>query len=596
MEISPSRIALRTSLLYAAAGVAWILTSDGAMLAVSRDPAVLARLSVFKGWAFVGATALLLYATLRTQLARWAAEVARREAAEAEGRAAAERLRKLSQAVEHSSAGILITDRRGLIEYANARFTQMSGYTPEEVIGRSPGVLKSGETSRDEYARLWATISRGEAWHGDFHNRRKDGTLYWERTTIVPIVDAAGAVTHFLNIKDDVTEARSLEAQFRQAQKMEVLGALAGGVAHDFNNLLTVILNNASLLAMPEADAAEAPELVREIYDAAERAAGLTRQLLLFARKQAPRPVDLDVREAVQGLAKMLRRVVGAQIAVETSCADEPLVARADAGMLDQAVMNLSVNARDAMPDGGRLTLRATSVSLDEAEARAIRDATPGRFAVIEVSDTGAGIRPSVLPHIFEPFFTTKEAGRGTGLGLATVYGIARQHRGWVDVRSEPGAGTTFRLALPLGGSGRVERASERVGMVRGAGTLLVVEDEASVREGAARALRQCGYRVLEAGSAAEAERALAGSAAPVDLAIVDLLLPGGVTGPDLAAALRARAPAMRVLFTSGYDPEGGHARPVPAGEAFLQKPFTAGGLSIAVARALRGTSLPPAS
>ncbi len=534
MATSPSQIALRTSLLYATAGTVWILTSDGVMLVVSRDPSTLARLSVFKGWAFVITTALLLYATLRTQLARWAAEVARREAAEAEGRAAAERatqyiehapfgvlvadlegrevesnpaakalrdagdgdlarvilrgrdegadegrlealrergryegdvavtregatrwmhvravripgdrllafvaevtssktaaeqLRKLSQAVEHSSAGILITDRQGNIEYVNARFTQMSGYSLDEVLGKNPRVLKSGETSREEYARLWATIVRGEAWHGEFHNRRKDGTRYWERATIVPIVDDAGEVTHFLNIKDDVTESKSLEAQFRQAQKMEVLGTLAGGVAHDFNNLLTVILGNASLLTQPDADPAESHELVQQIQDAGERAAGLTRQLLLFSRKQALRPVDLDVCEAVMSLAKMLRRVVGAQITVETLCAADALVVRADASMLDQAIMNLSVNARDAMPEGGHLTLRATAVTLDEDAARSIRDATPGRFAVVEVSDTGTGISSSILPQIFEPFFTTKEAGRGTGLGLATVYGIAR--------------------------------------------------------------------------------------------------------------------------------------------------------------------------
>ncbi|MFO0651692.1 MAG: PAS domain S-box protein [Polyangiales bacterium] len=586
MTPSPSRLALRTSLVYAGFGLAWIFFSDELLLTVVRDPATARRLSVAKGSAFVITTSLLLYTMLRAQLGRWTEEASKRHRAEAEARSAASHLRMLSQAMEHSTASIVITDRDGGIEYVNSRFTQLTGYTLDDVRGKNPRILQSGETPREEYSKLWSTISRGETWHGEFHNRRKDGTLYWEKATVAPIVGEGDQITHYLAVKDDVTERKDLEAQLRQSQKMEVIGTLAGGIAHDFNNLLTVILSNASLLTTPDGTGEDSQSLAQEIFDAGESAAKLTRQLLLFSRKQAIHASRLDVNDALKTLTRMLRRVVGEHVQVLTECADGPLLILADGGMFDQALMNLSVNARDAMPEGGILTLRTRAVELSEAEAAAIPGATPGAFVVVEVSDTGTGIDASVLPHIFEPFFTTKEAGRGTGLGLATVYGIARQHRGWVVAQSEVGKGTTFRLGFPAIATSPLSARPEPGKMRAGKGTVLVVEDDAPLRLSMSRTLRQCGYSVLEAATGAEALRVAGSNDGAITLLVTDLLMPD-VDGVALAATMRGREPTLRVLFISGYDPAAGQVPPPGPNEPFLRKPFGASALSDAVRTAL---------
>lgn len=354
----------------------------------------------------------------------------------------------LSRAIEQSAEAVVITDTRGTIEYVNPAFEQITGYSVQEAIGQNPRVLKSGRHDPEFYKRLWNTIANGKDWRGRIINRHKDGHLIEEEVTLSPVRDADGRIAHYVAVKRDVTREVQLEEQLRQSQKMEAIGQLAGGVAHDFNNLLTSMIMQADLTRgipdLPE----EAQEALKEIQTAAGRAANLTRQLLLFSRRQAMEPVELDLNEIVRNLSKMLGRIIGETIQVELRLSPEPLRVRADAGMMDQILLNLCINARDAMPAGGRLVIE-TTVAESGCPPRQEGDEALPPCVLLRVSDTGTGIRDEDLAHIFEPFFTTKGVGKGTGLGLATVFGIVKQHGGKVDVRTRPNEGTTFEVRLP---------------------------------------------------------------------------------------------------------------------------------------------------
>jgi PAS domain S-box-containing protein len=366
---------------------------------------------------------------------------------------------RLATAVKQAAEAIVITDSKGTILYVNPAFEKVTGYATSEAIGQNPRILKSGKHDDTFYGQMWDVLSQGKVWSGRITNKKKNGSLYEEEMSISPVFDSAGKITNYVAVKRDVTQEVALETQLRQSQKMEIIGQLAGGVAHDFNNILTVIQGNASLLLLnPDTNVAEKMEFTQQIVNAAERAASLTRQLLMFGRKQVMQPAYMSLNEVVAQMTKMLRRVLGEHISLQSNYAANLPFIHGDIGMIEQILMNLVVNARDAMPAGGRLTITTGVKTVDKEEAAQNSGASPGLHVWLAVSDTGTGIAPEVLPRIFEPFFTTKEVGKGTGLGLATVYGIVQQHHGWITVTSEISKGTTFRIYFPAAAKVRPEK------------------------------------------------------------------------------------------------------------------------------------------
>jgi CheY-like chemotaxis protein len=373
---------------------------------------------------------------------------------------------------------------------------------------------------------------------------------------------------------------------------MEAIGQLAGGVAHDFNNILTVIQGHASLLRA----AGSLPEMQRtsvdQIYQAAERAAGLTRQLLTFSRRQVMQPKPLDLNTVLGNMTRMLGRILGEDIALQFNYSGGQPWVHADEGMIEQVVMNLAVNSRDAMPAGGQLTIKIAVSELSPEELARHPDGRAGRFVCFSVADTGSGIKPEVLPHIFEPFFTTKAVGKGTGLGLATVYGIVKQHNGWITVGSRVGKGTTFQVFLPAidGVAGKTPDTSLDATLPRGTETILVVEDEAPVRQLVSGLLKAQGYRVLEAATGVKALEVWRQHRDEIDLLLTDIVMPDGMTGRDLAEKVQADKPSLKAIYTSGYSSDiVGKDFVLQEGLNYLQKPFVPLKLARAVRKCLDG-------
>ena len=397
-------------------------------------------------------------------------------------------------------------------------------------------------------------------------------------TTKLPLRDADGTITGLVGISRDVTDHQAVEQHYRQAQKMESIGQLAGGVAHDFNNILTVIQGHAALIGMnPNLTASDA-ESAREISFAAEHAASLTRQLLTFSRRQVMQPKELDLNEVVGGVAKLLRRVLGEDITLEfKSSADLPAI-WADPGMMEQILINLAVNARDAMPKGGTLSISTSKHTIDPAALQRNPEATPGLAVCLTVTDTGCGIAPDHLAKIFEPFFTTKEVGKGTGLGLSTVYGIVKQHLGWTTVESAVSRGTSFTICFPahLKGTGTAPGAKPTHEIIRGGReTILLVEDERALRQLDRNVLESYGYTVIEAESGPAALHAWQQHPAKINLLLTDLVMPGGMTGRELAEQLHQKQPSLQIIFTSGYSPDtAGRDLHLQEGINYLQKPY----------------------
>jgi len=486
-----------------------------------------------------------------------------------------ELLRLQGAALNSSANGVVITDREGVIQWVNPAFCRVTGYSLEEAVGRTPGVLlKSGTHDEAFYRNMWDTIRDGRVWAGELTNRRKDGTLHTEEQTITPVLDAAGAITHFVGVKRDLTEQRRLEQQFLQAQKMEVIGRLAGGVAHDFNNLLTIINGTCELALMELPIGHPLRAEFEEIQGAGDRAARLTRQLLAFSRRQMLSPAVVDVAAQALHSAKMLRRLIGEDIALSIKAGPAgPQTVFVDPSQLEQVMLNLAVNARDAMPDGGTLSIETDVMELDRHFADTHEGVTPGPYVVLSVRDTGIGMTPEVVERIFEPFFTTKGAGKGTGLGLATVYGVVRQSGGTIDVTSEPGHGSCFRIFMPhVHAATEVvdTRSSERA---PGTETIMLVEDESSLRDMTARMLESSGYRVITARSAEDALELL-NDYPDVALVITDVVMPG-MNGADLAARLGALRPGVQVLFVSGYTDDKLGPVLSMGGAHFLAKPYS---------------------
>ena len=434
----------------------------------------------------------------------------------------------------------------------------------------------------DERAGLIESFNRllqgpDEQWTKEYRYRRADGSYanVIDRARVVR--DASGAPVRVAGVLEDVTERLRLQMQLHQAAKMEAIGQLAGGVAHDFNNLLTVIHGQASFIAETGDIPAKTKASADAVIYAAERAAALTRQLLLFSRQQAVQRSHFDVNDTITGMGRMLRRILGEDVHLKFELAQRPLFVDADASMIDQVVFNLAVNARDAMPNGGVLVLSTSERSFSHEAVPRHTDAAPGRYVCISVSDTGQGIPARTLPHIFEPFFSTKDKGKGTGLGLATVHGIVEEHRGWIDVESEPGEGTTFHVWLPLSDVAEpLPAGNASVSSGRGSETILLVEDDEGVLVLMRAALERNGYNVLSASNASDARELWRANIEAIHLLLTDIVLPLGTSGRELAAQLRAERPTLKVLFVSGYsvDFAGKHIA-LGVGEHFLQKPFT---------------------
>ena len=596
------------------------------------------------------------------------------------------RERLLNTALRAAANAIVITDKKGAITWANPAFSQLTGYSLQEVYGRNPNLLKSGAQDEGFYRNLWETILAGSVWRGEFINRRKDGTVYTEESIITPVRDEGGQISHFIAIKEDVThnrrtheelrwktaflqalvdssldgilvvdsdgkrllqnqqmlkvwkmppeiagqqedarqiafalqqvknpgqfadkvaylyahpnqisrdeielvdgtildrysspvvsangnnygriwtfrdttERRQLESQLRQAQKMEAFGQLAGGVAHDFNNLLAVIRGNIELVLMENEQAGPSAECLKQAVGACERAANLTRQLLIFSRKQVFQTQGLPLNDLVKNLTKMLQRVIPENIQWRYAYMEQPSWVEVDPGMLEQALLNLVVNARDAMPGGGELAISTAHVPIDEAYAKKNPEARPGDFVCLEVRDTGTGIAPEHLHRIFEPFFTTKEVGKGTGLGLASVFGIVQQHKGWLEVDSCLGQGSTFKLFFPaIAPPEKITTAPFAQPELRGGTeTILLVEDDFAVRTITRQVLETFNYKVYDAASGREAVGLWENQGAGIDLLLTDIVMPEGMSGRDVAEQIRAQKPQIKVIFMSGYSAE----------------------------------------
>jgi two-component system cell cycle sensor histidine kinase/response regulator CckA len=504
-------------------------------------------------------------------------ETTNRRRAETALRESEERLRNV---LAHIPCGVFWKDRASIYLGCNDRVARDCGFTiAGEVVGRTDDDLVSTEEAEASRESDRQVIDSGEPLL-DIEETRTlvGGAKAAVLTSRVPLRDAAGRVGGVLGVYQDMTERKRLEAQLRQSQKMEAIGRLAGGVAHDFNNLLTIISGNVHLIRhLPEGDP-EFPQLLDDISDASDRAAALTRQLLTFSRKQPTRPVVLDLNEVVTGLASMLRRLIGERITVRTQLSPNQVRVRADRGLVEQVLMNLAVNAKDAMPDGGVLSISTSEI------------VGMGRFAQLAITDTGVGMTDEVKRHLFEPFFTTKDIGKGTGLGLATVYGIVEQAGGGIEVESAPGAGATFTIRLPWCD------APAKSSMLTGATNItirpavdrrsvLLVEDEDRVRKLVRFTLEGQGYVVTEA-SGGEAALRLLTADRVIDVLVTDLVMPG-IDGRELAARVRALRPDVGVVFISGYVPDHRRLEGLP-GALFLPKPFAPLDLVKTVARALR--------
>jgi PAS domain S-box-containing protein len=494
----------------------------------------------------------------------------------------------LTRAIDQSDDAFVMTDRQGTILYVNQAFERMTGYALRDVIGRNPRLMQSGLHTSAFYEEMWTTILAGRTWRGDLVNRRKDGTLYTENMTITAVFDAGGSITNFVAAKRDVTRLRELDERSRQSQKMEAIGRLAGGIAHDFNNMLNVIIGYAEMAAdaLPPEHPVTAD--IREIERAAQRSADLTRQLLTFSRKQVIEPRPICLNESVADLAKTLGRLIGEHIALEFHPQPGLWRVMIDPAQVDQILANLAANARDAMPRGGHLVIRTGNVVADEALCEEHLGLEPGDYVMLSVSDDGLGMDEQTARHIFEPFYTTKVAGKGTGLGLATVKGIVDQNGGHIDLESAPGRGTLFRILLP-----RTERvatpadAGDDAPAVAHGGTVLLVEDDDRLRELTGAILAKLGFTVLSAATPLAALQVYQKNPSAFRLLVTDIVMPG-MNGRELHECLDEIRPGLRAVFMSGYA-EQGIIDPVQLrpGLAFLPKPFHRADLERAVKVAL---------
>jgi len=491
-----------------------------------------------------------------------------------EQKRAEEEGRRLAMAVEHAADAIMITDARWAIRYVNPAFEKVMGYAKEEVLGRDPRFLAVDGENERTYLEIGEQVRLGTPWKGRMKNRRKDGAILVEDTAISPVRDPGGKVVNYIVAKRDITRQVLLENQAGTAQRMEAVGTLAGGIAHDFNNALTGIMGFADLLRMRLEKEPKLLGDVDEILKCAERASKLTRQLLAFARRQVIEPVNLDLNAVVRDLSRLMKKLSGEQIGVETRLSEGIPPILADRGQLEQVLLNLCLNSRDAMPDGGTLLVSTDALVWDEERVEEQAVMRAGRYVLLTVTDTGIGMDAATRKRAFEPYFTTKAPGKGTGLGLSMVYGIVKQNKGFVFLESRPGERTTVRIYFPaveaVAGNGEERKEA----LVRGGTeTILLAEDDEAIRNLAERALRSNGYDVLVARDGVEAV-ALCKAHPEIAMAVLDVVMPrmGGKEALDAMVRMR---PGLRSLFTSGYSIDRIHESFVLLpGIEFLPKPY----------------------
>ena len=504
---------------------------------------------------------------------------------------------RLTRAIEQSTETVVITDANGTILYVNPEFTKATGYSREDALGRNPRLLQSGWHDKAFYRAMWKTLREGRTWEGQLVNKRKDGSLFTEQAAISPVRDAAGQIVHFVAVKRDITdqlriqkEKEDLQTQLLHAQKMESIGRLAGGVAHDFNNMLQAILGycEMALELAPPGETLHAD--LKEIQKAAQRSAALTRQLQIFARKQAVMPREINLNDSIEGMLIMLQRLIGEEIQLVWRPAEDLHPVKIDPGQIDQILANLCLNSRDAIRKSGQIVIATAHEQLaGEATHMTGRQLPAGEYVVLSVQDDGCGMAPEVLEHIFEPFFTTKAAGKGTGLGLAIVYGIVTQNGGGIQVQSAPGAGTLLKIYLPpyVGTADFTAPGELEVKSVANGETILVVEDEETILQTTRRMLESLGYRVLATPSPKEALDIVRRHNGNIDLLITDVIMKD-MTGPELVQELLAQHPGLHHLYMSGYAANLLARQGVGSNRLdFIQKPFSRAVLAKAVQDAL---------
>jgi two-component system, cell cycle sensor histidine kinase and response regulator CckA len=502
-----------------------------------------------------------------------------------------ESLRLLVSAVEQSKESVVITDAElalpgPKIIFVNPAFTQMTGYSEEEVMGKTPRILQGPRTDKTVLSRLRQNLERGKVFQGEAINYRKDGTEFDMEWQIAPLRNVSGKITHFVAIQHDITERKQLEAQLFQSQKLETVGKLAGGIAHEFNSILTAIIGQSELLLGELPAGSPLAKNATEISKAAGRAATLTRQLLAYGRKQFLQPEALDLNRVVASMEGMFHHLMGGDVDTHIVPAIDLQAVKADAGQIEQVIVNMAINARDAMSNGGKLTLETANVSFDQESVGRYPELKPGDYVMLAITDTGTGMSEEVRARVFEPFFSTKGVGQGTGLGLSTCYGIIKQSGGHISVYSEPGRGTTFKIYLPQMEQ-QVKISIQRLDspeLPHGTETILLVEDDPALREMAATLLRRLGYTVLTAANGVEAlslnhQR----DSGEIDLLFTDVVMPH-MSGKELADRVRTLYPHTRILFTSAYTENAiVHQGVLNKGVALLQKPFTPSALAYKV-------------
>jgi PAS domain S-box-containing protein len=493
-------------------------------------------------------------------------------------RRAEEQRIRLQTAIEQTTDAVVISDHQGQIQYVNPAFEETTGYTREEAVGQTHNLFRRGNYKVDDRQGLMRCVTGGSTWSGRFSTLRKDGSAYEVNATISPVRDHDDNVVNYVGVLRDITHEAALEAQLRQAQKMEAIGGLAGGIAHDFNNLLTAIMANSELLRSQLQSDELQVRIVDEILKISDRASLLTRQLLTFSTKQDFETTPINLKDVIAASQTMLGRLIREDIAIRTEICSELGLILADLGQIEQVIMNLVINARDAMPKGGTITIGAKNMVF-EADSEYLQPGVkPGEYVVLRVSDTGLGIAEEHLDRIFEPFYTTKATGKGTGLGLATVYGIVRQSGGFINVDTALGAGTTFYICLPKIEDPELpeERTDEGRPAKGQSETILLVEDDDSLGGVLKDILELKGYQVQHASDGKTALEIVKGSHETIDMLVTDMLMPG-MNGVELAKKLVAIKPDLKILFISGHSREVAVPEKINGStHEFLQKPFTA--------------------
>lgn len=486
-----------------------------------------------------------------------------------------DKLRQLNEAIEQSPVSVVITNAEGNIEYVNPKFCQITGYSTAEIMGQNPRLLKSDHHPPIFYERMWAALTRGETWQGELCNKKKNGELYWELASIVGVKNAAGTITHYVAVKEDITERRNIAEERVRQERLAAVGQLSAGIAHDFNNILTGIIGFADLLQRrPEVPTSIVPDL-NQIIEQGQRAAELIHQILDFSRQTVTKPQPLDLKIYLSEALKFIERTIPEHIDIQFHFSPGNHTINADPSQLHQVVTNLAVNARDAMPNGGTLSFNLSQITLGEDDPLPCSKLQPGRWVRLDVSDTGNGIDPATLPHIFEPFFTTKDIGYGTGLGLAQVYGIIEQHEGCISVHSHTGDGSRFTLYFPALATPVQQVPTGTISLPKGnEETILLVEDEPVVLDVIQKMLRRLNYQVISATDGQEALTIYRQHPNEIAAVVTDAVMPN-LDGLELAEALHITAPQLPILVISGYARDLKNAESLSANVvARLQKPL----------------------